>query len=227
MLVSDIFTLLSGQLQDVGEARRWPWESSEGGITLVDLANAALREIAQNRPDATAVTEAILLETGSRQTIPSVTAHGASKNALSLLEVIQNMGLDGTTPGEPCFKVTREAMSAYDWNVTGTEVDNYAYDKLLNPQVYYVSPSLSERTYVEVTYSSEPDTIVSQSDRLPIPDTFAGPVQQWMLYLIYAGDNSDANYTRALHCATAFYQSLGVKLKADLFFPVQVKEAGA
>lgn len=224
MLVSDIFTLVSGALQDLSGARRWPWEVTAGQVSMVDLVNAAIREVAINRPDATAITEPVQLELGSRQVIPTVATHGASRDALSLLELIQNMGADGATPGEPCFLVTREAMSAYDWNVTGTEVDNYAYDKLLNPQVFYVSPSLSERVYVEATYSATPPAVATPADVLPIPDTFAGPLQQWILYLIYAGDNSDANFTRAQHHATAFYQSLGVKLKADLFFPVQVKK---
>lgn len=226
MQASTIFQVVSGILQDEGSAKRWPWESDgSGAMCLVDLCNAALREIVQNRPDATAMTEVVQLEVGSRQLIPSVDVHGSSKNALSIFELIQNMGADGQTPGEPIFQVTRDAMRSYDWGVTGTEVDSFAYDKLLNPQVFYVSPTLSERVYVECTYSAEPDVVTSADDDLPIPDTFAGPVQQWMLYLIYSGDNSDANFTRAQHCLTVFYQSLGVKLKSDLFFPVQVKEA--
>jgi hypothetical protein len=224
MLVSDIFLLVSGTLQDLSSARRWPWEATADRVSLVNLINGAIREVALNRPDATAVTESVRLEVGSRQVIPNRATHGATRDALSLLELIQNTGADGMSPGEPCFLVTRSSMSAYDWTVTGTEVDNYAYDKLLNPQVFYVSPSLSERVYVEATYSAAPPTVTTPSDALPLPDTFAGPLQHWMLYQIYAGDNSDANLARAQHHATAFYQSLGVKLKADLFFPVQVKK---
>lgn len=224
MLVSEIFLLVAGALQDLGSSRRWPWEITTDKLSMVDLINAAIREVAINRPDSTSVTESVQLETGSRQTIPKIETHGATYDALSLLEIIQNMGDDGETPGDPCFRVTREAMNGFDWNITGTVVDNYAYDKLINQQVFYISPSLSERTYVELTYSAEPTIITSSTDTFPLPSPFAGATAQWMLYLIFSGDNSDANFTRAQHHAQAFYQSIGVKLKSDLFFPDQVKQ---
>ncbi len=233
MKAKEIFLLVSQKLQDlgVGTAKRWRWDVDATGASasLVDFCNNALRQIALNRPDSTAITETIQLEPGVRQKIPSPTMHRSSKQALSLIEVIRNMGSDGDQPGEPIFIASREAMSAYDWSVTGESVDNYAYDFKLNPQVFLVYPGVPEDTdvFVEVTYSAEPTPITTSEDAIPIPQTFAAPIMHWILYEIFSGDSSQSNTAKAQHHMTAFYQALGVKLKADLFFPVQISQQQA
>lgn len=230
MKARELFLQVSAVLQDmVVDQRRWPWEKAEdeSTVSLVDLFNAALLEIAMNRPDATAVTESIQLEPGARQLIPDPSIHSSSKIALRLLEVVQNMGSDGETAGEPIFATTRDALKTADWSVTGTEVDNYAYDAKTNPQVYYVLPAVPTDTpvWVEATYSALPTLITEPDDEIPISEVYAGAIMQWMFYKIFSGDNGDANAGKAQHYLTAFYQTLGVKLKSDLFFPVQVQEA--
>ena len=233
MKAKEIFLLVSQKLQDIGAGttKRWQWEIDNTGAkaSLVDFCNNALRQIALNRPDATAITETILLQPGVRQLIPSPALHRSSKKALSLIELVRNMGSDGDTPGEPIFIASRDAMSAYDWSVAGTEIDNYAYDFKINPQVYLVYPgaSATDDVYVEVTYSAEPTVIDSPEDEIPVPQTFAGPIMHWILYEIFSGDSSSSNTAKAQHHMTAFYQALGVKLKADLFFPVQINQQQA
>lgn len=231
MQAKDIFLLVSGKLADLepGLEKRWPWEKVDSRISLVDIFNSGLRQIALNRPDSTAVTEKVKLQPGVRQLIPDPTIHQSTKKALSLIEVIQNLGSDGVTPGDPIFIAARDAMSAYDWSTPGTVIDNYAYDFKLNPMVYWVYPAVHPTTqvWVEVTYSAEPTPITLSTDTFTIPDTFAGPMMHWMLYEIFSGDNSSSNMGRAQHHMTAFYQALGVKLKSDLFFPVQIAQQGA
>ena len=231
MLASEIFLLVSAKLQDLGVAtgERWPWEIAAGKLSLTDLFNSAVRQIALNRPDATAITESIKLQAGVMQAIPDPEIHtGASKKALRLIEVIQNMGSDGTTPGEPIFLTSKDAMRAFDWLTTDTEVENYAYDAKENPQVFWVYPGVKtgEDVYVSMTYSAEPTAITGSTGALPVPETFAGPIMHWILYEIFSGDNSDANFAKAQHHISAFYQALGVKLKADLFYPKQVQVVG-
>ncbi|MCT4627941.1 DUF6682 family protein [Halodesulfovibrio sp.] len=230
MKARELFLQVSAILQDmIPDARRWPWEkqADESDVSLVDLFNSALFEIAMNRPDATAVTESIKLETGARQLIPDPALHQSSKKALRLLEVVQNMGSDGHTAGEPIFATARDALKTADWSKDGIEIDNYAYDAKTNPQVYYVLPAVAKDkdVWVEATYSAIPDAIASPDDALPVSEVYSGAIIHWMLYKIFAGDNGDANAAKAQHHLTAFYQTLGVKLKADLFFPVQVQEA--
>lgn len=227
MKASEIFLLCSGVLQDLADpnGERWPWNPEVGKVSLTDLFNSAVREIALQRPDATAHTEAIKLGDGVMQTLPREGQNGATKTALRLIEVIQNMGSDGTTPGEPIFISSKDAMKAFDWTTTGTEIDNYAYDAKSNPDTYWVYPGVTagESVYVSMTYSAEPAAITGATDDVPLPETFAGPIKDWILYQVFAGDNSDANFAKAQHRFNAFYQALGVKLKADLFYPKQVQ----
>ncbi|OEU70156.1 MAG: hypothetical protein BA863_00920 [Desulfovibrio sp. S3730MH75] len=229
MKAKEIFLLVSAKLQDMGATKRWPWEPAADVLSLTDLFNSALRQIALNRPDSTALTESIKLQDGVKQILPDPLVHdGASKKALRLIEVIQNMGLDGTTPGEPIFLTAKDAMRAFDWLTTGTEIDNYAYDAKENPQVYWVYPGVTTgaSVYVSMTYSAEPTAITSSEDDLTIPETFAGPIADWMLYSAMSGDSSAANFTKSQHHLSAFYQALGVKLKADLFYPKQIEVVG-
>ena len=113
MLCSEILRSVSGKLQDEDEgARRWPWESASGAYSLMDSLNAAVREIVMQRPDATARTEPMRLEPGMMQRIPRADIHMTSRNAVSLINVIQNLAPDGNTPGRPVFRVELDALRA-------------------------------------------------------------------------------------------------------------------
>jgi len=231
MQAQELFLLVSSKLQDLDfdNGQRWPWEKDANGTlpSLIDFLNNGIRQIALNRPDATAITESVQLEVGFRQRIPDPSVHdGASKKAICLLELIQNMGSDGQTRGTPIFPVEMEAIKSYGWSSTGEEVLNYAYDKLTNPQIFYISPSLSAPTYVELTYSAEPDEVSSPTEEIPISEIFSGPLMHWILYEIFIGDNEDSNYVRAVHHLQAFYQDLGIKMKTDLLFPVNKSNLG-
>ncbi|BDQ35928.1 hypothetical protein SYK_02880 [Pseudodesulfovibrio nedwellii] len=231
MKAKEIFLLVSAKLQDLGIAtgERWPWNPVAGKASLVDFLNNGLRQIALNRPDSTSTTESVKLTDGVDQTIPDPAVHdGASRKALSLIEVLCNMGTDGTTPGDQIYQVTMGDIKDTDDGTLGTEVDNYAYDVKRNASIYRVYPGVEtgESVYVKLTYSAEPIPIATDDDDITIPETFSGPLMHWILYEIFVGDNSDANFNKAQHHLVSFYQALGVKLKADLFFPVEIKEEG-
>jgi hypothetical protein len=228
MKVREIFLLVSAKLQDLGVAtgERWPWAVEAGKASLVDFINNGLRQVALNRPDATSVTESVRLTQGVDQMVPDPAVHpGASRKALSLIEVLCNMGDDGQTPGDQIYQITMEDMKNIDDGSLSSEVENYAYDIKRNAQVFRVFPGVDSGSdvYVKLTYSAEPIPIETPDDDLTIPETFAGPLMHWILYEILSGDNSDANFSKAQHHLVSFYQALGVKLKADLFFPVEVR----
>ena len=128
MLCSEILRSVSGKLQDEdADARRWPWESASGAYSLMDSLNAAVREIVTQRPDATAQTEPMRLEPGMMQRIPRTDIHQTGRNAVSLINVIQNLGSDGSTPGRPVFRVELDALrTAAAWGKAGGRVENWA-----------------------------------------------------------------------------------------------------
>lgn len=226
MKAKEVFLIVSGKLQDMKTAKRWPWEITPNKVSLTDACNAAIRNIALQRPDATAVTEPIKLQDGVKQILPTPTnGSEASKKALRLIEVIQNMGSDGTTPGEPILIASKEAMQVGDWTTTSDDVDNYAYDAKENPEIFWVQPGIAAgaSVYVSMTYSAEPDPITGPEDDLPLSSTFSGPIVHWMIYELLSGDSSEVNMGTAQFHLSAFYQALGVKLKADLFYPKQIE----
>ena len=153
----EVLRLVSGALQDMepGMSRRWEWSGGEEGKTgLLDFLNAAVLAIALQRPDATARTATVLLAPGMRQTIP--------KGALTLIEVVRNMGADGETPGAAVSLVNPDIMLAWaNPRSTSATVDNFANDRATNPQQFYVFPAVPEDAdvHVELTYSAEPKRV--------------------------------------------------------------------
>lgn len=218
------------KLQDLGVDKRWPWEpaAASGRASLTDFLNAAARQVALVRPDATAVTEPVRLEPGSLQRIPDPAVHGCAEKALKLLDVVRNLGQDGKRPGAPVTLATYAAMSALDWGRTGAVVENYSYDGRENPLVYHVFPAVprARQVWVEVSFSAEPRPVSGPDDAFPLPSVFAGPVEHWMLYQIFSGDSSASNMGKAQFHMQGFYDSLGIKLQSDRTFGPRVGAEG-
>ena len=225
MLCSEILRSVSGKLQDEdADARRWPWESASGAYSLMDSLNAAVREIVTQRPDATALTEPMRLEPGMMQRIPRADIHMTSRNAVSLINVIQNFDPDGNTPGRPVFRVELDALrTAAAWGKAGGRVENWAYSPLDNREAFWVYPGVESGrdVWIEAVYSAEPVRAASPSDRFPLPESFANAAYLWMLFDVLAGDHSESNFAKAQAFLQAFAQSLGVKLQTDLAFPIR------
>lgn len=224
MRCSDILRSVSGKLQDEDALnRRWPWESDAGTYSLLDSLNAAVREIVTQRPDATAVTEPVRLGPGLRHAIPRAATHMTSADAVSLIDVIQNLGTDGQTPGRPVFRVEPDALrTAATWGATtDSRLENWAYAPLDNRNEFWVYPAIAPDTvlWIEATYSAVPMQATSPSDQFPLPDSFANAAYQWILFDVLAGDHSESSFAKAQAFLQAFSQSLGVKLQTDLSYP--------
>lgn len=225
MLCSEILRSVSGKLQDEDEdARRWPWESVSGAYSLMDSLNAAVREIVTQRPDATARTEPMRLEPGMMQRIPRADIHMTSRNAVSLINVIQNLNPDGNTPGRPVFRVELDALrTAATWGKAGGRVENWAYSPLDNREAFWVYPGVEagKDVWIEAVYSAEPVQAATPSDTFPLPESFANAAYLWILFDVLAGDHSESNFAKAQAFLQGFAQSLGVKLQTDLAFPIR------
>lgn len=228
MQARDVFLLVAMKLQDLGpqDGRRWPWSVDPSGLraSLVDFLNAAVRQVSLVRPDATAVTEPVRLELGMLQRIPDPVRHGCTSKAALLLDLTRNMGADGRTPGTPIVLTSDAALAGLDWSLTGVAVDNYCYDARENPGVFRVYPGVSARrqVWVEASFSAQPTVVQHPEDTFPLPVSFAGPVEHWMLFQAFSGDNSVSNLAKAQMHMRAFYDSLGVKMQSDRAFSPRV-----
>ena len=218
MLVSDIFKDVSSRMQDLGVIKRWKWDNSDPtSPSLLSYLNIAILEIVNQRPDATAVTDKVKLLSGYKQEIPT--------NALSLIDVLFAYKTDGTMGGPVTQAKRKELQQIVNSLKPSIEIDCYAYDKLDNPNVFWVCPSvlIGSNAYVEMTYSKKPTRIASSSETFPISDQYAPAAINWILYEIYSGDNEDTDLARAQSHYTAFYQSLGIKLGIDKMYPSKPK----
>ena len=225
MFASEVLRLVSGALQDLepGMAQRWPWERDEhGGICLLDFLNAARRAIALQRPDCCAITEPIRLEPGMRQQLPQRARHGASRNATGFCGLVRNMGHDGEHPGRVIGSVQPDVLLA--WSETERPahvVNNFAYDRAQNGQIYYVSPPVAEGrdVWVEATYYCAPEEIVSAMQDLNMADDYIEPIQHHMLASILSGDNESGNPQLASLHLQQFQALLGIKQQLDTAWP--------
>ena len=225
MKAVDVLRLVSGALQDLetGIDPRWKWEGGQADMVgLLDFLNAAVQAVAMQRPDATAITESILLEPGMRQRIPEAKRHRATANALILVELVRNMGADGETPGAPITPVRPDILLAWGRHqITSKVVDNFGYDKSTNPRVYYVYPCVPEDVdvYVEATYSAEPTQIFSKGECLPISDSYAPAIMHHILASILSGDSEASNMAKAQYHMQMFQSVLGIKAQVDAAWP--------
>jgi hypothetical protein len=221
MLVSDIFKDVSSRLQDLRTTKRWPWDNAVATApSLLTFINIAILEIVNQRPDAAAVTEKVKLAAGYRQDIPAT--------ASSLINILFAYKADGSMGGPVSQAKRTELQNIVNALKPSIEIDTYAYDKMDNPNVFWVCPSalLGSDAYVEMTYSARPTLVTAHTQTFPLPDQYAPATIHWMLYSIYSGDNEDTDIVRAQSHYEAFYQSLGIKIAIDKMYPMKPKAGG-
>lgn len=151
-----IIDICSGWLQDESsdeDERHWT------ETRLVEHYNTVQRRIVSMAPDAYVVREAILLASGSQQTIPA--------NGIVLIDIIRNMGTDGETPGEAVTLASLQAVQAFDrnWSTeTAAEVIlNYMPDSI-DKQAFWTYPPSDGTGYVLAEFSKVPDQVVWDED---------------------------------------------------------------
>ena len=222
---AEVLRLVSGSLQDLepGIESRWKWEGGDdASIGLIDFLNDALREIAIHRPDVNVVTETIRLEPGMRQKLPCKKLHSATNDATTLIEIVRNMGRNGDTPGRSVSAVDMTLLLAWaDASKSAPVIDNFAYDRLTNKDLYYVYPAVPEAgdVWVEATYATAPRQITSPEDSLGVSGEYATPIKHHILASILAGDNESSNAAKASYHMQVFNSLLGVKVQTDAVWP--------
>ncbi len=206
MIAEDLLVRAGRMVSDVDRVR---WTESD----WLEFLSDGQRQIALMRPDSASVIESIALVPGTGQAIPST--------GLRLLDVIRNMGESGQTPGDPISLVKRSMLDCVDryWHqIPGPLlVRHYAFDDR-TPRQFFVYPAIPEEktVYVEIAYSRSPGECLSTTQSLAVPDIYAGPLLEFMLYRAYASEqeSSVAESKAAVHLER-FYMSLNIKSQVD------------
>lgn len=176
---------------------RWP------NAELLRFVSDGQRRIVQIKPEAGAALATVQLTLGTKQSIPA--------NALRLQHVLRNMGDNGTSPGASVFRTSRAALEAEapNWSTrpTGRAVEHYIYEPEMDPRRFWVYPSLSQQTYVEISCVYDQAEITDANAALTIDAAFHEPLVDYTIVratskdLEHAGNMQRANFHAALFLA--------------------------
>jgi hypothetical protein len=185
--------------------------------------NDAQRVVSQIRPEASVSTASFQLVAGTKQSIPST--------ARRLVDLVRNMGSNGTTPGKSIRgPVVREDMDGmdYSWHTkTAAEVSEYSYN-VNRPAVFYVNPGVTGTLWVEAELAVIPVSIVSQNDNLSVNDIYGPAMIEWCLYRAFSRDSElTPNVQRAQAHIQAFMALMQIKSASDLEIHPKVTQANA
>jgi hypothetical protein len=187
------------QLLDLSNVR---WTRAE----LLDWINAGQKQIVILSPNATNKTSVYKLVAGTRQVIPS--------DGWTLLDVIRNMGTNGTTPGRTIRVVSEELMDNFDVNWHASQSATTVRNVIFNQQdqtVFYVYPPNNGNGYIQINYSPVPPTILLETETISLNDIFM-PVL--LDYVLYRACSKDAEYAPGLQLAAGYLQTFLASMQA-------------
>lgn len=190
--VASILTKVSTILQDPSNIR-WPTDE------LILWLNDGQREVALYKPNAFVINAAVICATGTKQTLPAA--------ALSLIDVVRNMGTNGTTPGNAVRAVSREILDSQvpGWHSsTASAVVKHFVYSALDSKTFYVYPPqpASSQGYIELVYIAAPTDAVS-GGVITIDDIYVTGLINYTLYRAYS---KDAEYANNSALAATYYQ---------------------
>lgn len=126
------------------------------------------------------------------------------------------------TPGQAIVSAQPSLLLAWaDATRAARSVENFAYDRLTNPNIYYVYPAVCEDAdvWVEATYSAAPEAITSPEQEIGLPEGYAAALKHHILASILSGDNESSNASKASLHLQLYAQILGIKLQVDAGWP--------
>jgi hypothetical protein len=199
MLASAIITRAQTILQDDTGVR---WTINE----LLGWLNDGQREIVLLRPGVNPHTASMQLAAGTLQALPS--------DAVALIDVTRNLGVNGATPGPAIRRAAKEALDA-QWPVWHSDqttrfgfprgtVIHFTHDPA-SPRTFHVYPPqpAADRHHVEVVYSRCPVEAATTGSNIGLNDIFSGMLLDYILYRAYS---KEMDHAGAAGRAAAHYQ---------------------
>lgn len=193
-------------LQDTTGVR---WPDSE----LLDWLNDGQREIVLYKPNAFIKNLAVRMAGGTKQSLPA--------DGVQLIDVVRNMGTNGTTPGRAVRITMREVLDSQlpDWHseTPNSVVKHYVYS-LLDPKNFYVYPPqpAAGQGYIELVYGASP-TDTTLNGPITLDDIYQNVLVDYILYRAYSKDTEyAADQNRAATHQNAYIAALTGKAKVEV-----------
>lgn len=236
-LVREFLRSVCITLQDISpQYSRWPEHE------LVIYANYAQRAIAKFLPLAGSRVDSIKLTPGTKQDltkvllaniVPGDGSSPANTYGIQLLDVVKNMGANGTTAGRVVRVGDRYTKDNNDpdWHTrVDTVVKEYYYDKNI-PKVFYVVPGVHASTpvWVEIAWMAEPRLITvggepgseiykydgSNAELMGIGDQFIEDAHNYTVAIaLMKGSKSNQNMPKASAHGQLFISSINAQAAA-------------
>lgn len=177
------------------------WSRAE----MILYVNDGQRSIISLLPETSAVVDTDILVAGTRQTIPAT--------SWMLLDVIRNMGTDGSTPGRSVQRVDMVVFdeSTPDWQAAASdaEVTVYMYNAR-DRSAFYVYPQSPATNYLEIiTSASHSDAV--EATAITIDDVYVSILTDYMLWRANSKSGSLGNAEQAAQ----YYQLYASALVAN------------
>lgn len=177
------------------------WNDAE----LLRWVNDSRMAILTHRPVACSKIANFTLVAGTYQSIPA--------DGTQLLDIIRNMGTDGSTPGRSIRRTDRQNIDDNDlyWHAgtTSNEISQFTYDDR-TPKNFFVSPPATAGTQVMAAYAAIPDAVASTGDTLNIALEYIDAVVNYACFRAKSKDSEYANAAEAAAFYGAFNDALGV-----------------
>lgn len=201
-------TIVEDIAQDLTDPSYRIWSKEN----LTEYLNSAVLLISEFRPDTTSDIINLTLVPGTKQLLP--------EEARRLLDIVRNMGSDGSTPGKPIWSIDEPTLNTFrpKWHSEAgkTVVKNFVYDER-TPSVFYTYPPVHATTtvIVEAKVQKNPDKVVDvDNDPIPLNDAYVTAIKQWMLYRAYSKEtDSMDSRTLAKEHYQAFADIMGIKVQ--------------
>jgi hypothetical protein len=205
---------------------------------LVGWLNSAGKAVVEYKPSALTANTTMPLAPGTKQVLPAT--------GLQLIDVIRNMGSDGTSPGRAISVISRSVLDGMfpDWHSStpAAVVRHFVYDPR-DPKTFYVFPPQPNPTSqrVEVVMSVCPSEIAYVDESLSsyasanalgatgfLDDIYESALIDYCLYRAFGKDGEQPVLAeRAAVHYRAFASSLGVKLQNEVALAPRTPGAAA
>ncbi len=186
---------------------RWPSETE-----LLGWLNDGQLEVMVFKPNANVKNTAVKLVAGTKQALPD--------DGVQLIDMVRNMGTNGTTPGRAIRIVMREILDAQmpTWHLAtpAAEVKHYMYT-MLDPKNYYIYPPqpASNQGYAELVYGATP-ALATINGPITIDDIYQNVLVDYILYRAYSKDTEyAADQNRAANHQSTYIAALTGKMKIE------------
>lgn len=168
---------------------------------MLQWINDGQREVVLFRPEAS-------ITNGPVNLVPGVTQQSIPASGIVLVDIIRNLGSNGSTPGKPIRVVPRDVLDSQvpDWHSTPNTlgyIENFTFDPR-DQRHFYVYPMAPVTAWtVECVYSVTPTDCVF-GGTIGVDDIYANALVNYVLFRCYS---KDATYAANAELAMAYYSA--------------------